>query len=251
MQIARTAIVVMLCAVIAQASTISIDFDDLPPIQFSVTLDDGTQISPTLDGTFRILSPDGTETIIPKEFVPDGILPAQGEVPIAAPLPQSVSSHVEFSTDASAGLYYFSGGAAVGSSEPNNITAAVDPNAFPYSANLYANFASPVNDLTFTVSSDNDAGEIAQVLVDYGNGEQATISVVGNADPTDVVFMNLAEYVDVTSLSVVNVTDTFGLSYDDFTFQVADVPEPIGRWLVFAGCWSLLSSVRRMRRSAA
>ena len=168
-------------AEVALASPITIDFDELPPVQFAVTLDDGTQITETPDGTFQIVAPDGSLTIVPKEFVPDGVLPAAGEVPIAASLPSSVSSHVEFSTEDGAGLYYFSGATAVGSSQPNIITAAVDPNVFPYSADLRADFITPVNELTFTVSSDNDAGEIARVIVDYGTDDQANLLRTGRA----------------------------------------------------------------------
>lgn len=211
---------------IADAATLHVDFDDLPPVQFSVTLEDGTRISETPDGTFQIVAPDGSETTVPPEFVPDGVLPAHGEIPIASPLPPSISQHVSFSTDNGAELYYFSGGAAVGSSVPNVITAAVDPNAFPFSANLYATFSTPVNGLTFSISSDNDDGEIADVIVVYDNSEQAVVPVFGNANPTDAIVMDLTEYRDVSSISIINIKDTFGLSYDDFTFHSASIPEP-------------------------
>ena len=209
----------------SQAETISVNFDELPPIRFSVTLADGTRISETPEGTFEIVDPAGETTIVPLSLVPDGILPAEGEVPIAAPLPEDVSDYIAFSTDVDAALYYFSGSAAVGSSVPNNITAAVDPNAFPYSSNLYAEFLSPVNDLSFSISSDNDEGEIAQVIVAYGNGQNVEIPVIGNADPTDAILIDLTSYADVRSVHVVEITDTFGLSYDDFAFS-ATVPEP-------------------------
>ncbi len=246
----RTFAAMTLCAEIAVASPITIDFDELPPVRFAVTLDDGTHITETTDGTFQIMAPDGSVTTVPKEFVPDGVLPAPGEVPIAAPLPSPVLSHVAFSTEDGAGLYYFSGATAVGSSEPNNITAAVDPNAFPYSADLYADFSNPVNGLTFTVSSDNDAGEIARVIVDYGVDDQASVFVVGNADPTDPIPMDLSGYSNVRSIRIVDVTDTYGLSYDDFSFVPANVPEPSGivsalvALLAFASC-----ELRRMRSS--
>ena len=244
----RTAALLTFCSPVVYAGTIDINFDNLPPIRLSVTLDDGTRISETPDGTFQIVAPDGSESTIPIGLLPDGILPAEGEVPIASELPDAISLHVAFSTDEGADLYYFSGSAAVGSSEPNNITAAVDPRAFPYSANLYANFTSPVNGLTFSVSSDNDEGKIAEVVVDYGSAEQAIVPIIGNADPTDAILVDLNEYANISSIGVINITDTYGLSYDDFSFVAASVPEPHGgTWLVVTAL-GMLCYARRVRQ---
>lgn len=223
-----------------RAEEVVIDFDDLPAVQFMVTLEDGTVISATPEGGFLIRTLDGTETIVPKELVPDGVLPGRGEVPIAAELPADVSPHATFSTSVDAGLYYFSGAEAVGTSPLNNITAAVDPNAFPYSAPLLIEFTTPVNNFSFTVSSDNDTGKIAEIRIDYDGDQVSQVDVLGNGDFSDAILMDLSIYPNVTSVEVVNITDTFGLSYDDFRFStVSAIPEPASSVLAIGAAISL------------
>ena len=239
--------VLLFIVTIAKAETISIDFDALPPIEFSVQLEDGSIIEATASGSFVMVSPDGSRLEIPKELVPNNVIPEPGEVPLAKVLPAELSPYATFSTNDNAGLYYFSGGAAVGTSEPNNITAAVDPNAFPYSADLFVDFTVPVSNLSFTVASDNDAGEIAQVAVNYAHGRVAQIPVIGNADVADSILMDLTDFSDVTRIEVLNVTDTFGLSYDDFSFTPTSVPEPSS--FLLATVPSLILLVRRQRRT--
>ncbi len=211
-----------------RSQEVVIDFDELPAVQFMVTLEDGTVIEATPEGSFLIRSLDGTETVVPKELLPEGVLPGPGEIPIAAALPAAISPHATFSTSADAGLYYFSGADAVGSSPLNNITAAVDPNAFPFSAPLLVDFTAPVNNLSFTVSSDNDTGKIAEIRIDYDGDQVSQVDVMGNGDFSDAILMDLSTFKNISSVEVVNITDTFGLSYDDFRFFPASViPEPL------------------------
>lgn len=51
-------------------------------------------------------------------------------------------------------------------------------------------------------------------------------NVVGNGDPTDAIDVDLTGYQDVTRIEVYDITDTYGLSYDDFKFRPNAIPEP-------------------------
>lgn len=242
------AALVLLPAGAAQSQEVVIDFDDLPALAFAV--------EELPDGSTNILFPDGTvfnipagidlEAALPPGVTLEDLFPPPGEVPDAAPLPENVSPHATFSTEPGAGLYYFSGGNAVGSSPPNNITAAVNPDAFPFSSDLYVDFTAPVNNLSLAVSSDNDSGKIAEIAVHHFAG-MTTLDVEGNGDTSDAIPIDLSGFTNVTRIEVINVTDTFGLSYDDFRFVPAIViPEPSSMAILFV-MLTMLSNGRRSR----
>jgi hypothetical protein len=160
-----------------------------------------------------------------------------GLPPVALPANYG-SPQATFSTEAGAQLLVFSGAGTVGTSAPNNLTAGFDPANFPYDADLYVDFSPPANDLTFRIAADNSTGVIAGVRVFHGGGSLATLDVVGNGNLADPILMDLTAYQNVIRLEVVNITDEFGLSYDDFL--VAPIPEPtsavlaLGMWFVVA-----------------
>lgn len=207
----------------------TIDFDDLPPLDFVVVEQpDGSTDIIFPDQVMVVTIPAGEplDLALPPGVTLQDLFPPPGEVPESAPLPADYSPHATFSTDVGAGLHYFSGGHAVGSSTPNNITAAINPDAFPYDENLYVDFTLPVNNLSFTVSSDNDSGKIAGVRVFHAGAQSAELDVIGNGDPTDAIDIDLTGYQDVTRIEVFDITDTYGLSYDDFKFSPNPIPEP-------------------------
>lgn len=169
--------------------------------------------------------------------VPGGIPPAALPASYGLPL-------VRFSTEVGAQLLVFSGAGTVGTSAPNNLTAGFDPANFPYDADLYVDFTPPVNGLTFRIAADNSIGAIADVRVFHGGGFLAELDVVGNGNIADPILMDLSAYQDVIRIEVVNITDEFGLSYDDFF--VAPIPEPTSAVLAL-GFWLVVARMRRRR----
>lgn len=228
LRLVSTICLVTLCTT-TYAQTTTIDFDDLPSLDFVVIEQpDGSTDIVFPDQVTVVTIPAGTplELALPPGVTLQDLFPPPGEVPESAPLPSGYSPFATFSTDPGAGLHYFSGGHAVGSSAPNNITAAVNPDAFPYDENLYVDFVAPVNNLSFTVSSDNDSGKIATVRAFYAGSLSVELDVLGNGDPTDAIDVDLSGYQDVTRIEVIDITDTYGLSYDDFKFSPNAIPEP-------------------------
>ena len=118
-----------------------------------------------------------------------------------------------------------------GSSQPNILDHApiVYPHAF---APLYVDFTQPVNDLKFYVLAVDDLGPaIAQINIyqNHGSAPSATRNIPGFGHffipvPVDVGGWG---YNNVTRIEIVNVTDTQGIGYDDFTFSIASAtPTP-------------------------
>ena len=115
---------------------------------------------------------------------------------------------------------------------------------------MFVDFTTPVNNLSFTVSSDNDAGKIAEIRIDYDGDQVFQIGVLGNGDFTDAILMDLSTYVDISPVEIVNITDTFGLSYDDFQFfPTSMVPEPTSFTLALGMATSLAQLRRRSRET--
>ena len=157
------------------------------------------------------------------------------------PLPANASPYANFSTEAGAQLLVFSGAGTVGGSNPNTLTAGVNPSAFPYDSDVYVDFTHPVNELTFSVLSDNDSGNIAKVRVFTAGTFEAELDVVGDGNFSTPITIDLTSFADITRLEIADIIDEFGLSYDDFEFD-NPVPEPssfallLGQMLV-AACW--------------
>ena len=95
----------------------------------------------------------------------------------------------------------------------------------PYDHDLYMDFPTPVNNLTFKQMRD-DASEgttIGQVHVFRGGTDApvATLSMHSTGDIELPGEVDLSAYHNVTRIEIVNVTDPAGLLYDDFTFDQA------------------------------
>jgi hypothetical protein len=153
------------------------------------------------------------------------------------------SPYATFSTTPGSVLLIFSGAGVTGTSSPNAMSAAATPDTGPYDSDFFVDFTNPVNNFSFLISSDNDSGSIASVRVFTavsGGTPADTVDVVGNANLTDPISIDLTSHVDITRVEVVNIDDEFGLSYDDLNFrtEMLGIPEPstMLSLLIGAGC---------------
>jgi hypothetical protein len=105
-------------------------------------------------------------------------------------------------------------------------------------ADLNVVFTDPVNDLSFIFIGDEAAGPVGSVLVTFGGGATDTVALIGDGVGTSGHTVDLSAYVNVTALAI-TTTDMRGLSYDDFAFTVAAVPEPATAVLLGAGMLAL------------
>jgi PEP-CTERM motif len=99
--------------------------------------------------------------------------------------------------------------------------------ASSFSADLYVDFASAVSGLSFYSSGDNDVGVQAQIRVFVNGLVSSIVNLVGDGDVLTTDLQDLSAFNDVTRIEIFNVTDAFGLVYDDFTFTTGSAPPPV------------------------
>ena len=88
-------------------------------------------------------------------------------------------------------------------------------------ADTYIDFAHPVRHLHFTGVAVDSAGKVATARVFAGSQMLGAVDVIGNGDDSKPPQVDLSAYENVTRLEIVNVTDSAGLGWDDFTFEAA------------------------------
>jgi len=98
-------------------------------------------------------------------------------------------------------------------------TEPINPPPQNWNIPFYADFAVPARDVRFVALADDDSGPIAQVNVYANGGFAGTYSVVGDGNPNTPAVANLSAYDGVTRIEV-SITDSYGLWWDDFTFDV-------------------------------
>ncbi|MGH7131213.1 MAG: hypothetical protein ACREJO_04635 [Phycisphaerales bacterium] len=123
-------------------------------------------------------------------------------------------------------------------SSPNVLGAAPIGGGSANTRNVYVDFTSPVNGLTFLAAAANEYGVIARVNVYSGNTLLGVQDIIGLAALPNTfgfgsVLVNLSAYAAITRIEIVpplNQTDIDssygggGLIYDDFSFEA--VPSP-------------------------
>lgn len=157
-----------------------------------------------------------------------------------------------FSSEAGFNVLTLAVAATYDTTVPNIICSglATTVNCF---SDVYVDFTSAVNGLSFYTVGDNSAGDLADVRVFSGATLLGTVDVVGDADPFNTtIVIDLAGFADVTRIEIVDIADPLGLGFDDFTFESGPtgggVPEP-GVWalmlLGFGGAGAALRAQRR------
>lgn len=151
------------------------------------------------------------------------------------------SEHAVFSTSSDSVLLIFAGAGFVGGSGPNTLTAALSQQASVFDSDIYIDFTVAANNVSLNVLADNERGVVANLMVTHAGGT-STIDVIGNANISDAMPIDLAAFTDVTRIELVNITDEFGLSIDDLVF---DVPVPAPGALAVLGLAGLVCGRRR------
>lgn len=165
----------------------------------------------------------------------------------AVPTDGLFNPHARFSTASGATLLIFDGAGAFGGSVPNSMSAAVNTRTGPFDADIYVDFTVPVQGLSFKVLADNDRGPIAKLRFFHGGGLSGMLDVIGNANITTPIAIDLSAYADVTRVELYEITDAFGLGVDDFAFSVPvpELPAP----LLLGGGLLALAALRRRRNA--
>lgn len=139
-----------------------------------------------------------------------------------------------FSSSGGVEVYAFGGSYA--SSGVNTIADA----GGGFTHDLYVDFAMGVNNLSFFSGGDDTNGLQASINVFVNGVFDSMIGLFGDGNYNTVDFHDLSAFSNVTRIEIFNVIDLAGLVYDDFSYDVASVPEPgslslIGLGLILLG----------------
>ena len=113
-------------------------------------------------------------------------------------------------------------------------------NNFNCEADMTVNFVGAVNNLSF-VTSGWDSGDSVTVNVYDANGLLGSVLSASNG------LVDLSAFANVTKLFLDDNSHGAGVAYDHYTFDAAEVPEPVSLALVAAG----LVGLGAQRRKAA
>lgn len=159
-----------------------------------------------------------------------------------APTDGMFSEYVTFSTDpAHHSLVILSGAGFVGGSNPNALSA-LDSAEESYDGDIYMDFTSAAQNVSFDILADNDQGTIAYIAVSHAD-DISYFDVIGNGDISDPISFDFSDLIDVTTIEICSITDEFGLAIDNLAFSVP-VPAPSALAMVGMG----LLTVSRRRR---
>ena len=81
-------------------------------------------------------------------------------------------------------------------------------------------FTEPAFGLSLYAVGAGDTGQVAQVRVFQNGIETAVVPVTGAGSDYTPILINLSAYPEITRIEVINVTDAYGLGWDDFSFTV-------------------------------
>ena len=141
-----------------------------------------------------------------------------------------------------------------GSSRPNFICTGISTKGIDCVQDVFVSFTNPVKDLSFLFIGDDTAGQKGFVDV-FGASDilLGTVTMTGDGKGSTPKLVDLSAFSDVGRINIRNVTDQFGIGFDDFTFSTAAVavavPEPASLALVGLGLAVAGLSRRRARSS--
>lgn len=123
-----------------------------------------------------------------------------------------------------------------GTSAPNVIAGFSNSGTFSASSELFVDFTSPVDALSFkTVGDDSTHLATIDVFVDYALSSTFSVTADGDFGTPDLT--DLSSFSRVTSIHIYNITDSGGIGYDDFNFvksqPASQAPEP-SAWAMIA-----------------
>lgn len=126
----------------------------------------------------------------------------------------------------------------IATSLPNYLCTAQVAGPLDCTRPTIVDFAAPVGALSFRAGGDDDAGIGARVDV-YEDGVLAgTVDVVTDGDGATSHLVDLGAFSSVTRIEIRSITDSAGLAFDDFSFDVGPVP-------VTATSWTAIKSLYR------
>lgn len=122
----------------------------------------------------------------------------------------------------------------IGNSPPNFICTAAVGGSIDCTHDVFVDFTSAVNGLSFKAIGDDAVGTVAVVDVFDIGGLLGTVNVVADSVFFTPTLVDLAAFSNVTRIAIRNVTDPGGLGWDDFSFNSGSgtVPEPASLALV-------------------
>ncbi|EMD84485.1 PEP-CTERM sorting domain-containing protein [Pacificimonas flava] len=111
---------------------------------------------------------------------------------------------------------------------------------------LTVSFDNAVENLTFDIGGVNNPGLVAVAEVSLANGMTQFVDLFGTS-----INGNLQDLSSLGAISnlILRHDDTLGVSYDNFSFNVADVPEPSAVLSMLLGLGLVGTAIHRRRRA--
>ena len=108
---------------------------------------------------------------------------------------------------------------------------------------MFVDFEQAVNNLSFFSGGDDINGVQFSIRVFIDGILGSTLDLSGDGALDTIDFHDLSTFSNITRIEIFNVVDPAGLVYDDFSFSIAEVPEPSA--LVLLGLGLIGIAVRR------
>ena len=137
------------------------------------------------------------------------------DVALGTKITTQYAAHATFSSDPGCALETDQD--TVTSSNPNLVMTYYSCDTGE-NASVFVDFAKPVRELSFMAIGVNDTTKVATLHVVTRSGT-SSVDLVGRGDPDTPFRVDLTKYTDVTRLEVTDVTDSYGLGFDDFAFE--------------------------------
>ncbi|MCB9791389.1 MAG: hypothetical protein H6741_01565 [Alphaproteobacteria bacterium] len=109
------------------------------------------------------------------------------------------------------------GGFAV--SEPNFVCTATGGTSLNCDRDIYVDFTHPVRSVRIWAVGCNTDGVIARARLLDGDTLLGEEDLIGDGDDADPELIDLSAYSGVTRLEIVEVSDAYGLGFDDLSFE--------------------------------